>query len=282
MWIAYTMKDYGGPTYICGTEREQFGGWPAVEPGRNWFYAIIDAQLELEKANTSYVFNPREYCIGWSDIYYIPRQYFADYIYLAAFFGAQNAFHELVIPTIMHIIDQTRRKHDFNSIITYLGNCYGGCCAPGADMNQLMTHRCGHKLDYLGNQTVIEAQYERLDRQAERLGTEIQEPVEDMEVEAHRNWTAFTERLSTVATKAYEEMVLRPPPNHWRWQQIDFAFNQTGLEPPPEPVEEKEPEFDEEKKTESRSTGDGSFVAEKWKGWLASEIQRNKYVFAGH
>ena len=33
-------------------------------------------------------------------------------------------------------------------------------------------------------------------------------------------------------------MVLKPPPNYWRWDQINFVFSEMGLEMPT-PVEEK-------------------------------------------
>ncbi|KAH8764790.1 UDP-galactose transporter [Hyaloscypha finlandica] len=246
IWIAYTQA-YGGPQYICGTSRAQFGGWIGLNADRNWHYPLLSAQADLASANTSYIFNKDEWCIGWSDIYYIPREYFADYVYLAAFYGAQNAFHELVIPTIMRIIDQTRREKDFSSIINYLGHCFGGCCAPGADMNQLMSHRCGHKLDYLGNWDVINAHYDRLDKEAERLGTEAEE---------------------RETRRKFAEMVVRPPPNHWRWDQINFAFNETGLEPPPAAGADKEGN-EREAKLEERSVVDGSEGAEYSKEWLA-------------
>ena len=57
----------------------------------------------------NYVFDPDEFCVGWSDIYYIPRRFFADFILLSAVFSSEQAFHENAIPTIIHIIDQTRR-----------------------------------------------------------------------------------------------------------------------------------------------------------------------------
>jgi hypothetical protein len=263
IWIAYTQA-YGGPQYICGTSRAQFGGWIGLNADRNWHYPLLSAQADLASANTSYIFNKDEWCIGWSDIYYIPREYFADYVHLAAFYGAQNAFHELVIPTIMRIIDQTRRKKDFSSIINYLGHCFGGCCAPGADMNQLMSHRCGHKLDYLGNWDVINAHYERLDKEAERLGTEA----EERETVRWGNFSAFGKSLKEGERRKFAEMVVRPPPNHWRWDQINFAFNETGLEPPPAAGADKEGN-EREAKLEERSVVDGSEGAEYSKEWLA-------------
>ncbi len=82
IWIAYTQA-YGGPTYICGTDRSQFEGWVGLNADRNWHYPLLSAQRDLASANTSYIFNPAEWCIGWSDIYYVPRAYFTDYIYLS-------------------------------------------------------------------------------------------------------------------------------------------------------------------------------------------------------
>ncbi|PMD62276.1 uncharacterized protein K444DRAFT_627235 [Hyaloscypha bicolor E] len=265
IWIAYTQA-YGGPQYICGTSRAQFGGWVGLNADRNWHYPLLSAQVDLASANTSYIFNKDEWCIGWSDIYYIPREYFADYVYLAAFYGAQNAFHELVIPSIMRIIDQTRRRKDFSSIINYLGHCFGGCCAPGADMNQLMSHRCGHKLDYLGNWDVINAHYERLDKEAERLGTEV----EERETVRWGNFSAFGKSLTEGERRRLAEMVVRPPPNHWRWDQINFAFNETGLEPPPAAGPGKERNEGEAKS--ERSVDDGSEGTENSKEWLASLV----------
>jgi hypothetical protein len=183
-------------------------------------------------------------------------------VYLSAFYGAENAFHELVVPTIMHIIDQTRRKRDFQSVINFVGHCFGGCCSPGADMNQLMSHRCGHKLDYIGDQQVIDAHYERLDRQAERLGT----LVEVKGVQRWDNFSSFGKSLSKGARGKYEEMVMRPPPNHWRWDQINFRFNETGLEPPPL-AEEKEPEEGEKVGERSGEIESGGIL--DWKEWFA-------------
>jgi hypothetical protein len=164
----------------------------------------------------------------------------------------------------MHIIDQTRRKRDYSSVINYLGHCYGGCCAPGADLNQLMGHRCGHKIDYLGDQEVVRAHYERIDRQAERLRTRVTE----MEMESYEDFAGFGKSLSGEATKVYKEMVVRPPPNHWRWDQINFGFNETGLEPPPQ-VEEEMSEVEGEKKVGERSANLGSEGVENSKELLA-------------
>jgi len=65
----------------------------------------------------------------------------------------------------------------------------------------------------------------------------------------------------------YKEMVVRPPPNHWRWDQINFGFNETGLEAPP-PVEEENPGVEGETKVGERSADFGSEGVENSKEWL--------------
>ena len=170
----------------------------------------------------------------------------------------------------MHIIDQTRRKRDFESIINFIGHCFGGCCAPGADINQLMSHRCGHKLDYTGEQEVISAHYERLDRLASRLGTEFVEK----EVERYQNFSSFGKSLSHGARKGYEEAVLKPPPNHWRWDQINFAFNETGLEPPPS-IEEKKPEEGKKEPVQKRGRAEQKGAVD-WREWFARYGKKSK------
>jgi hypothetical protein len=62
-------------------------------------------------------------------------------------------------------------------------------------------------------------------------------------------------------------MVVRPPPNHWRWDQINFAFNETGLEPAPAAGPGKERNEGEAKS--ERSVDDGSEGTENSKEWLA-------------
>ncbi len=58
------------------------------------------------------------------------------------------------------------------------------------------------------------------------------------------------------------------PPNHWRWDQINFGFNETGLEPPPQ-IEEEKSEVEGQEAVGKRSTDAGSERIENSKEWLA-------------
>jgi hypothetical protein len=59
----------------------------------------------------------------WSDIYYIPRHFFAEFIELSEIFLAVPVFHEIAIPTILHIIDKTHENRPSQSLITRIGDC---------------------------------------------------------------------------------------------------------------------------------------------------------------
>ena len=86
---------------------------------------------------------------SWSDLYYIPRAYFEDYIYLASQFYKRKVFHEIALPTIVNIIDLTRQSHPSKSIIRRWGDCFGDCCTDASDpVEHVLWNRCGHRLDY--------------------------------------------------------------------------------------------------------------------------------------
>ena len=127
----------------------------------------------LASMDLGYNVDVDEWCVGWSDIYFIPRRFFADFIYLSNIFAAYQVFHEVAVPTIIHIIDRTRRAHPSRSVVNHIGDCYGSCCSAGAHLHDVLDKRCGHRLDYM-NAMVIDATYERLDREAAMLGSNIE------------------------------------------------------------------------------------------------------------
>lgn len=258
MWIAVSRHNDGaggGPTFLCMTKRTRFANWVGMDVNHNWQYPLLTALASLSAANTDYVFNPDEWCTGWSDIYYIPRHLWVDYIYLAYTFAAHSVFHEMAVPTILHILDQTRRTNELSSIITFIGDCYGGCCAPGAGMEDLLAHRCGHKLDYRGRE-VVEAHYERLDYAASVLGTEIGRPQWlSPEAQAHRvNWTAFESSLSPEARRKLDEARFNTRLGKTMGHNMpeNFPFNATGIEPPPTTAELRKAEQEKKKKIEAQ------------------------------
>ena len=91
---------------------------------------------------------------SWTDIYYIPRRFFQDFIYLSDAFHQSRSFHEIGIPTMFNIIDLTYRSTPFHTVITHLEDCWGSCCSYGANANDINTKRCGHKIDLANDQVV--------------------------------------------------------------------------------------------------------------------------------
>ncbi|KAK2624938.1 hypothetical protein QTJ16_005307 [Diplocarpon rosae] len=256
MWMAISRHGDGiggGPTFVCMTKRERFGGWQGLLGDRNWHYALLHALSDLEAAGTDFRFNPREWCVGWSDVYYIPRHLWTDYIYLATIFGSRGVFHELAIPTIIHIIDQTRRQRELSSIVNWLGDCYGGCCSEGATLDDLLEHRCGHKLNYLGDQNIVATHFQRIDYAASLLGTKNMLQEVQVLPDQPRNWTEYTQTLSQEALTAYHVAFSKVPLNQTMSVNVppNFVFNQTGLEPPPTPEELKKQEEDRLQKIEN-------------------------------
>ena len=116
------------------------------------------------EGNVIYVFEYKNektkfYDYRWSDIYYIPRCFFQDFIDLSNVFYEVKNFHEVAIPTMVNIIDLTRRETPFHSIITRLYDCWGDCCAGGSTSENIKQKRCGHRIDLSKDdirQTLIE------------------------------------------------------------------------------------------------------------------------------
>ena len=80
---------------------------------------ISEHELSLGTANSYF---------SWSDIYYIPRRYFTEFIELSNVFLAVPVFHEVAIPTILNIIDKTHERRPSKSIITRIGDCCKSQC----------------------------------------------------------------------------------------------------------------------------------------------------------
>lgn len=235
IWSARSMTNNGeggGPTTICMTDRNRFGHWAGLQSDKNWHYTILQALELLQNSNTDYKFNEKEWCTGWADIYYIPRVLWPDYIYLASFFGSFDAFHEMAIPTMFHILDQSRRHRPYSSIINWIGDCYGGCCNRGGDVDNLLEHRCGHALNYLGDKKIIETHYGRLDEMAATLGKPGMTPAWKKIPAAQRDWTAFLEGLPQQAVDAYKKASSVTPTNAYQDSNmpVPIPYNATGIE----------------------------------------------------
>lgn len=282
MWIAVSRHNDnagGGPTFLCMKKRDRFSSWVGMAKDRNWQYPLLEALQDLEKANTDYTFDPEEWCTGWSDIYYVPRHLWVDYIYLAAFFGARDVFHEMAVPTIMHILDQSRRKRELSSIVNFIGNCYGGCCAGGANLEDLLSHRCGHKLDYAGDRNVVAAHYDSLDYAASILGSEIERPEWIDQPHRQENWTTFAQNLAPETLTAWKAAMNKVPLGKTMGHNMpaNFVWNSTGIEPPPTPAELRKIEQERLKKLEEEKQAELARIAsEQAEAEAVRELEANR------
>ena len=78
---------------------------------------------------------------------------------------ASESFHEVAIPTMINIIDLTYRLTPFHTVITRLQDCWGHCCASGAQPADIKRNRCGHRIN-LAHDPVRSALVELLDTEA--------------------------------------------------------------------------------------------------------------------
>jgi hypothetical protein len=107
-------------------------------------------------------------------MYYIPRRFFQDFVNLAGVFASVQVFHEIGLPTIWNIIDNTYSSNNPGAtpVLSRWTDCWGNCCKGGAIAEDILEHRCGHHLDFL-NWEVTRTHFDRLNTDALGLGSEI-------------------------------------------------------------------------------------------------------------
>ncbi|TQV90396.1 cmp-sialic acid transporter [Cordyceps javanica] len=120
-FISPALAPVAGPVTLCMSNTSELA-WHGWSSGMH--EKAMQAAAALKQKSTEYVVNEREWCVGWSDIYFIPRRFFKDFIYLSEVFLEQDLFHEVAIPTIVHIIDQTRRTNPFIPIVNKISDCW--------------------------------------------------------------------------------------------------------------------------------------------------------------
>jgi hypothetical protein len=182
IWITeINEKNSPGPVFECMKDNSRYPNWWPIDPNNPQGNRQLQSQKAtsvLSKYDLGYNVDPDEFCTGWSDIYFIPRRFFADWIYLAKVFAGFRVFEQIAISTINHIIDQSRRDRPTRSILTRTGDCWGSCCHPPADVQDVIFHRCGHRISYTDpNSTVIDTHFNRLDRDASKLGLPLETPL---------------------------------------------------------------------------------------------------------
>ncbi|KID81920.1 UDP-galactose transporter [Metarhizium guizhouense ARSEF 977] len=158
-----------GPFTICmnDTAKQDWWGWEKDVHKK----AMEAASAAKSSALTqNYTINDHEWCLGWSDIYYIPRRFFGDFIRLSEVFSNPqfDVFHEVAIPTIVHIIDNSRRESPHIPVVNHISDCWGDCCSSNPSVDDVLRYPCGHRLDYL-NKPVTEAFFAKLASEASLL-----------------------------------------------------------------------------------------------------------------
>jgi len=170
----------GGPLFRCydTLQTDSWGGDQKAD-----FYESVGVASRMQPPvlpdDSELLPDPKHYtarragCRGWSDIYFIPRRFFADYIFLVENIYAEM-WHEMAVSTMMHMMDRTRSRSPSTSFIDPMP-CWGSCCAEHPSVDTILWNRCGHKLDYR-DEKVAGAHFNRVDKSARKLGT----PMDDL------------------------------------------------------------------------------------------------------
>ncbi|GAM87621.1 hypothetical protein ANO11243_056480 [Dothideomycetidae sp. 11243] len=214
LWIL----DGDNPKFECMTSIDSFKGWPPWNAKEHDFaviaakdvYNLVDPSLRTR-------LNPSEFCVGWSDIYHIPRRYFEDYIYLARLFYAQGVFHEVATPTIIHMIDLLRRSDatDTREVLRRIADCWGSCCVGNPSEHDVTWRRCGHKIS-LDNKKISDTFFGKLNASSELLGTlSHRANYKDIAVMPDLNETAYLpEDVPTLFLRPLEAEDIERKPGH--------------------------------------------------------------------
>lgn len=169
IWLA-TSPD---PKYECTTKPEDIKWFWITEQGQH--HNALAALEFLQGLNLGYKITDGEICRGWTDIYFIPRRFFKDYIFLSEVFRQFGTFHEIAIPTMLKIIDRTRKANDGKPVMDLFSDCWGSCCRSNPTAQELTTARCGHRLDYT-KEKERKPFYDKLDQQALSLAHTSKSP----------------------------------------------------------------------------------------------------------
>jgi len=84
-------------------------------------------------------------CAGWSDLYYVPMRLAAAFGDLMHLYFWQRVFHEVAVPSILHILSGGSREEEV------LDGCFGCCCCdlePAIDPALVLgKQECAHRVD---------------------------------------------------------------------------------------------------------------------------------------
>ena len=83
----------GDHSWNAWENRNKYGWWGFGDGPEIQDKAMAAARII--KQHEGYIVNSKEWCVGWSDIYYVPR---IDYVFLSSIFRALYTFHEVAVP----------------------------------------------------------------------------------------------------------------------------------------------------------------------------------------
>ena len=113
---------------------------PAWTWGRDVPAAIAGLRDACAEAQGWGQCDPDRLCIGWADLYYVPRSMYASFGWLSRQFGRHSANAELAVPTMMRLLS------DWAHTSLRRLPCWGFCCSSTPCPELLLRHACGHRM----------------------------------------------------------------------------------------------------------------------------------------
>ena len=126
-------------------------GSAQLRPAWTWDRDLPPAQAGLARACAGGRCSVDRMCMGWADLYYVPRRLYAPFATLARAFANANATHasgaanaELAVPTILRILSEWPAAE--HAPPTQRVPCWGYCCAATSCPELVARHACGHRM----------------------------------------------------------------------------------------------------------------------------------------
>lgn len=118
-------------------------------PAWTWARDLPPARAALRRACTpagggAPTCDPTRVCVGWADLYYIPRHAFAPFGELARSFARGPANAELAVPTMVRILGERSAPSAAPPVLR--APCWGFCCSSTPCPELLARHVCGHRM----------------------------------------------------------------------------------------------------------------------------------------
>ena len=163
-WDRDLPPAYAGLRKACGAKAggraERTGGLRSYTGGRLAHGAVGGLRTvgaTTGEQNTSPCAQPDRLCIGWADLYYVPRRHFVGFAQLASQFASTGSNAELAVPTMLQMLSETpssdaegatvRAKAKPSAAETvHRPPCWGYCCSSTGCPELLARYPCGHRM----------------------------------------------------------------------------------------------------------------------------------------